>query len=115
VFPSAAGGPLDTANLYRRIFKPAAARAGVDWATFHTLRHTCATLLFRNGLNPKQVQGWLGHHAASFTIDTYIHLLEDDLAPAPFFDAVTAPGGNTGATRPTEGGRDGDAAEGVGR
>jgi len=90
VFPSATGGPLDTANLYRRVFKPAAARAGVGWATFHTLRHTCATLLFRHGMNAKQVQGWLGHHAASFTIDTYIHLLPDDLVPATFFDALTA-------------------------
>jgi len=41
-------------------------------------------------MNAKQVQGWLGHHAASFTIDTYIHLLPDDLVPATFFDALTA-------------------------
>ncbi|MGH3082969.1 MAG: tyrosine-type recombinase/integrase [Gaiellaceae bacterium] len=27
---------------------------------FHTLRHTCATMLFRHGLNAKQVQMWLG-------------------------------------------------------
>jgi hypothetical protein len=48
--------------------------------------------LFRNGMNAKQVQGWLGHHAASFTIDTYIHLLPDDLVPATFFDSLTATG-----------------------
>jgi integrase len=53
------------------------------------LRHTCATTLFRHGLNAKQVQGWLGHHAASFTIDTYIHLLEDDLPDASFLDGLT--------------------------
>ena len=29
--------------------------------------------------NAKQVQHWLGHHAASFTLDTYVHLLEGDL------------------------------------
>ncbi|MFI5250510.1 MAG: hypothetical protein ACHQTF_11090 [Gemmatimonadales bacterium] len=27
----------------------------------------------------KQVQRWLGHHSASFTLDTYIHLLDGDL------------------------------------
>ena len=26
-----------------------------------------------------QVQRWLGHHSPSFTIDTYVHLLSDDL------------------------------------
>ena len=29
------------------------------------------------------MQAWLGHHAASFTLDTYVHLLEDDIAEAP--------------------------------
>src|SRR6266545_2579059 len=51
VFPSATGTPIDAANLYRRVFVPAAKAAGVPWATFHTLRHTCATTLFRHGLN----------------------------------------------------------------
>jgi integrase len=26
-----------------------------------------------------QVQRWLGHHSASFTLDTYVHLLDNDL------------------------------------
>ena len=85
VFPSTNGTPLNSANLY----KPAARRAGVPWATFHTLRHTTATLLFRNGYNAKQVQAWLGHHAASFTLDVYVHLLPDDLPEAAFFDRVS--------------------------
>ena len=83
VFPSATGTPIDAANLYRRVFTPAAKSAGVPWATFHTLRHTCATMLFRHGLDAKQVQGWLGHHAASFTMDVYVHLLPDDIGEAP--------------------------------
>jgi integrase len=83
VFPSGAGTPINAANLYSRIYKPAARRAGVPWATFHTLRHTCATMLFKSGKNVKQVQAWLGHHAASFTMDTYVHLLPDDVGSAP--------------------------------
>jgi hypothetical protein len=31
---------------------------------------------FAEGRNVVQVQRWLGHHAPSFTLDTYIHLLE---------------------------------------
>jgi hypothetical protein len=26
-----------------------------------------------------QVQRWLGHHSPSFTLDTYVHLLDGDL------------------------------------
>jgi integrase len=89
VFPSSTGTPMGLANL-RRVFAPGAKAAGVPWATFHTLRHTCATMLFRHGLNAKQVQGWLGHHAASFTMDVYVHLLPDDLGDAPpSFDLLT--------------------------
>lgn len=47
-------------------------------------RPTCATELFKAGKNPKQVQLWLGHHSASFTSDTYVHLLPDDLGESPF-------------------------------
>ena len=38
----------------------------------------------------KQVQGFLGHHAASFTIDTSIHLLDDDLPELTFMDQLAA-------------------------
>lgn len=77
VFPSRAGTPLDPQNTMRRYLKVAAEEAGVPWAGFHTFRHTCASMLFERGANAKQVQRWLGHHSASFTLDTYIHLLTD--------------------------------------
>ena len=63
--------------------RPAARKAGVGWAGFHTLRHSCATNLFLGGCNAKQVQMWLGHHSAAFTRSTYIYLLQDDLPDAP--------------------------------
>ena len=50
-----------------------------QWAGFHTFRHTVASRLFAGGRNIKQVQRWLGHHSPSFTLDTYVHLLDDDL------------------------------------
>ena len=53
------------------------------------MRHTCATTLFRHGLNAKQVQVWLGHHSPAFALATYVHLLPDDLPDATFLDAIT--------------------------
>jgi integrase len=79
VFRSAAGTVLDPDNLAMRVLAPACAVAGVEWAGFHTFRHTVASRLFAEGRNVVQVQRWLGHHAASFTLDTYVHLLDNDL------------------------------------
>ncbi|HET7572130.1 MAG TPA: tyrosine-type recombinase/integrase [Gaiellaceae bacterium] len=115
LFPSSTGNPLDPSNVFARVLKPAARRAGVPWAGFHTLRHTCATMLFRQGLNAKMVQVWLGHHSPAFTLATYVHLLPDDLPAAGFLDALTAPKrGNKGATRAAENGRDAAAVESAG-
>jgi integrase len=89
VFPSSSGGHLEPSNLMSRVLKPAARRAGVPGAGFHTFRHTCATMLFRHGLNAKQVQMWLGHHSPAFTLATYVHLLPDDLPSPDFLDGLT--------------------------
>jgi integrase len=79
VFASGRGTPLDYGNLHRRVLKPAAQEAGVPWAGFHTLRHTCASRLFAQGRNAVQVQRWLGHHSPAFTLSVYVHLLDGDL------------------------------------
>ena len=62
--------------------------AGVPHVTWHTLRHTCGSLLFRNGANAKQVQHWLGHHSPAFTLAVYVHLLPEDAPDPTFFDAI---------------------------
>jgi integrase len=80
VFSSASSTVIDPDNLAERVLAPACEEAGVEWAGFHTFRHTVASRLFAEGRNVVQVQHWLGHHAASFTLDTYVHLLENDLA-----------------------------------
>jgi integrase len=79
VFLASNGEPLRQENVRRRALKPAAEEAGVGWAGFHAFRHTCATRLFAAGRNAVQVQRWLGHHSPAFTLDTYVHLLDDDL------------------------------------
>ena len=44
--------------------------------TFHSLRHTFATELFRKGKHLKIVQSLLGHSSITQTMDRYSHLLE---------------------------------------
>jgi integrase len=78
------GTNLSAANVLNRVVRPAAVKAKVPWAGLHTLRHTCASMLFRSGWNAKQVQAVLGHHSAAFTLATYVHLIPDDL-PEPVF------------------------------
>lgn len=114
VFLNTQGKRLDYYDA-RRHFKTAAKEAGVAWAGFHTLRHTCATVLFRAkengglGANAVQVQQWLGHHKPSFTLDTYVHLLEEDLPDAAAFDVLLSERGNDGATRGPKTARNGRA------
>ena len=77
VFPSAVGTPLWGGNL-NRAFKTLLKRAGLLHSfRFHDLRHTCATLLLRQGVNPKFVQELLGHRDVSLTLNTYSHVLPD--------------------------------------
>jgi hypothetical protein len=72
---------LDDGFLYHRDFKSLLKRAGL-WSedkgkrfTFHSLRHTCATLLLSKNVNPKIVQEMLGHATITQTMDTYSHVL----------------------------------------
>lgn len=82
VFPSRAGTPILVRNFRRRVLDMALAEADVAWAGFHTFRHTCASMLFERGANAVQVQRWLGHHSAAFTLSTYVHLLDDGVGEA---------------------------------
>ncbi len=80
VFTMAQGGPLRQSMVSTRLFKPAVREAGLDPALrFHDLRHTCASLLIRQGASVKAVQAQLGHASASVTLDRYGHLFPDEL------------------------------------
>jgi integrase len=81
LFRGPLGGPVRPNNLRQRVLVLAAERAGVPWARFRTLRHTCASLLAEAGAGPIRLQRWLGHHSAAFTRDTYGHLIDGDLGP----------------------------------
>jgi integrase len=108
IFANTAGSPLDANNFSARVLKPAAERAGVPWASFHTFRHTCASNLMRAGVTPKQVQVWMGHHSAAFTMTTYAHLLPDDLPDGDVLDRfVSDPGVTRVSPQATETDRNG--------
>jgi integrase len=95
MFRSTVGTILDPDNVADRVLAPACGAAGVEWAGFHTFRHTVASRLFADGRNVVQVQRWLGHHSPSFTLDTYVHLLDGDLGepPSPLATNATTNGG----------------------
>jgi integrase len=77
VFPSGIGAPLLGGNL-NRTFKATLQCAGLPRSTrFHDLRHTCATLLLRQGVHVKFVQELLGHADISLTLNVYSHVLPD--------------------------------------
>ena len=82
VFPSAKGTALDPDNLRKRTFKPLAEEVGAEWAGFHALRHTYASLQIAAGVNVLQLSRVLGHHNGAFTLSVYAHLLPGDQAPA---------------------------------
>jgi len=54
-------------------------KAGVSELDFHTLRHTCASILINNGADALQVQRQLGHANVRITLTTYSHLFEERL------------------------------------
>jgi integrase len=75
VFPNQLGKPMNADNFYHREFKPLLKKAGLSGFTFHSLRHTCATLLCSKDVNPKIVQEMMGHANISQTMDTYSHVM----------------------------------------
>jgi integrase len=78
VFTSQEGGQVRQNNFRKRIFQPAAKRAGiVPVPTVHDLRHTAASLMARAGWSMRDAQEQLGHSHATMT-DHYIHLFPED-------------------------------------
>lgn len=62
------------ANLTRE-YKPLTMAAGLPNIRFHDLRHTAATLLLAQGIDPRTIMETLGHSQISLTLNTYSHVL----------------------------------------
>ena len=91
VFTHPDGMPIDP-NLATRAFKKVVATSGLPKLTIHGLRHTHATILLEQGVNPKVVSERLGHASVATTMDIYSHVLPDMQEKAALaIDAALAP------------------------
>lgn len=77
VFPSPEGNMSIHENVMKRYFNPALKQAGVRRVSFHSLRHTNASLRIEAGQNIKYVQLQLGHASIQTTLDRYGHLIKE--------------------------------------
>ncbi|MEG1204983.1 MAG: tyrosine-type recombinase/integrase [Angelakisella sp.] len=77
------GQPI-TLSTFLKSFKKILERADIDikGCGIHTLRHTCASLMFKNGVDVKTVSEILGHSSVAITYNTYIHLIQEQKAKA---------------------------------
>src|ERR1700758_4651961 len=88
------GVPLSAAGV-DEILDGARARAGLQWATCHQLRHTCFTRLREAGMALEAIQAQAGHASIEST-RIYLHLADDwlakeDLRAAEAIEAQAAP------------------------
>lgn len=61
-------------NFVTNNFSLVIRKSGLKKIRFHDLRHSCASLLYTNGIKLKEIQEWLGHSNISTTANIYTHL-----------------------------------------
>lgn len=74
IFPNSIGKPKEHNRLLKD-FKAIAKKAGLPTIRFHDLRHSAATLMLQQEINPKIVQEILGHSDINLTLNTYSHVM----------------------------------------
>ena len=67
-------GKLISPGFLTQHFPLVLERNGMKKIRFHDLRHSCASLLYSNGVALKDIQEWLGHSDISTTSNVYTHL-----------------------------------------
>jgi integrase len=77
VFTTRLATTIGTRNLTSRGIEKARDSAGLPGVTFHTLRHTFASLLIAQGHDPVFVSRQLGHASPTITLNTYAHLFDN--------------------------------------
>jgi integrase len=68
------GSVIQPSNLLKT-FKKDTENIGLPKLRFHDLRHTHATMLIEQDINPKIIQERLGHSRIGITLDIYSHVL----------------------------------------
>lgn len=76
LFQTLNGTRLTPRNVLRQ-FKAAGERIGCDWVNLHTMRHTFASKLFKEGVDIKVISKLLGHKDVSTTYNIYVHFIDN--------------------------------------
>lgn len=91
VFCQPDGKPL-LPNTVSHAWAKLARRTGLKGIRLHDARHTHASLMLKQGINPKVVQERLGHASIQITLDTYSHVTPGlQEAAANRFDDIILP------------------------
>ena len=91
VFSQIDGSPL-LPNTVTHAWIKLVRRAGIRAIRLHGARHTCASLMLKQGVHPKVVQERLGHASIQITLDTYSHVAPGlQQAAAEGFDKLVSP------------------------
>jgi integrase len=77
VFSTAKNTPLSPKNLYNRAIAPTCDKLGLPRVSWHSFRHSNATLLGEMGESIKTAQSILGHSDIETTLNTYVHAIPD--------------------------------------
>lgn len=86
MFPSETGGYIEAKRPTRRL-KRLCEEAGIEYKTFHALRHTYITRLAENDIQPKVAQVLAGHSDYSTTMNVYTHISDQQKQKA--IDIIT--------------------------
>ena len=76
VFAARTGRPLGHRNATRRGFEAAAARAGIEGVTFHSMRHAFASRMISRGIDSTVLAALMGHESSTITERRYVHLFD---------------------------------------
>jgi integrase len=77
VFCTSKGTPLSPKNLYNRVLAPTCDAINIPRVSWHSFRHSNATLLGEVGESLKTAQAILGHSDLGTTLNTYMHAIPD--------------------------------------
>lgn len=76
VMANSKGNVVTYRNLFR-VLSNILESNNISHGSLHTLRHTFATRLFRNGVDIKVISELLGHSDISITYDIYTHVIQE--------------------------------------
>jgi integrase len=77
VFVSRNGTPLNPKNLLRRVLQPTCRKLGLPVVSWHSFRHTHATLLGEVGESLRTAQAILGDSDLKTTLNIYTHAIPE--------------------------------------